>query len=198
VTLPPPFVWPQALVFWIAYAWAFYLEFALTRRARHSSRMPQSVDSGSFRLAYYTVQLATLAAFAVAMIPAVGSRASLPRAWFWAGIALMIAGSGLRRYCMRTLGIYFTGDVQIVAGQRIIDTGPYRWVRHPSYTGALLLLAGIGLALLNGLSVAILVVIPGIAYGYRMIIEERALTKQFGEEYTRYARGTKRLIPFIF
>lgn len=197
MSLPPPLTWPHALYFWPVYAWAFYPEFALTRRAAKTAGTPQSPDAGSFRLAYYTVQFATLVAFVFPSIPAVSERASLPGVCFWAGLVLMIAGSGLRQYCFRVLGPYFTGDVQIATGQPIIEVGPYRWVRHPSYTGALLVLAGIGLALMNALSVAVLVAIPGAAYGYRMAVEERALTLAFGEAYTHYAARTKRLIPFL-
>jgi protein-S-isoprenylcysteine O-methyltransferase Ste14 len=57
---------------------------------------------------------------------------------------------------------------------------------------------GFGLALTNGLSLAIMLVLPGLAYAFRMRVEEAALREAFGEEYRDYMRRTKRLIPFIF
>jgi protein-S-isoprenylcysteine O-methyltransferase Ste14 len=71
-------------------------------------------------------------------------------------------------------------------------------VRHPSYTGAIAAAAGVGLALGNGLSLALLLaaVVPGFAY--RISVEERALCETLGEPYLAYRARTKRLIPFVW
>lgn len=110
---------------------------------------------------------------------------------------MMLLGSLLRRYCWRTLGEYFTGDVQARAGQPVIRTGPYRMVRHPSYTGGMMMFIGIGLALGNWFSVALLTVATIAAYGYRVAIEERALLDTLGESYGSYMKERKRFIPYI-
>ena len=117
---------------------------------------------------------------------------------FYLGLALMVAGLVFRAYAIRQLGRYFTPEVTIQPGQHVVDRGIYRFLRHPSYTGTLITILGFGLALTNALSLAIMLALPGLAYGYRMRIEEAALSEALGEEYREYMRRTKRLIPFIY
>jgi protein-S-isoprenylcysteine O-methyltransferase Ste14 len=115
-----------------------------------------------------------------------------------AGIALMVAGTVLRWAAIRALWDYFTVNVSILEGQRVIRRGLYGLVRHPSYTGLLLRYLGFGLALANWLSAA-LVFLPLLAATvYRIRVEEEALGEHFGEEYAAYARATKRLVPGIY
>jgi protein-S-isoprenylcysteine O-methyltransferase len=117
---------------------------------------------------------------------------------FYLGLLLMAAGLLLRAYAIRQLGRYFVPEVAIQPGQQLMDRGPYRFVRHPAYTGTLLTVLGFGLALTNGLSLAIMLVLPGLAFAFRMHVEEAALLAAFGEDYRRYMQRTKRLIPFIY
>ncbi len=113
-----------------------------------------------------------------------------------AGIALMVAGEGFRLYAIRSLGRYFTFVVALHPGQHLVESGPYRLIRHPSYTGSLVTVLGICLAMANWLS--LLGVIPAaLGYGYRIRIEERALVEGLGEAYRAYMRRTKRIIPYI-
>jgi protein-S-isoprenylcysteine O-methyltransferase Ste14 len=78
----------------------------------------------------------------------------------------------------------------------VVTSGPYRWIRHPSYTGALLTLLGILVCCLNWLSFfALLLAIAG--YAYRIRVEEAALAEGLGDAYRDYMRRTRRLIPFI-
>ena len=119
-------------------------------------------------------------------------------ALFYLGLVLMAAGVLLRAYAIRQLGRYFVPEVAIQPGQQLMDQGPYRFVRHPAYTGSLLTVLGFGLALTNGLSLAIMLVLPGLAFAFRMHVEEAALLAAFGEEYRRYMERTKRLIPFVY
>jgi protein-S-isoprenylcysteine O-methyltransferase Ste14 len=116
---------------------------------------------------------------------------------FYLGVLLIFLGSVLRRICWRTLGEYFTGDVRAKAGQPVIQTGPYRWVRHPSYTAGMLMNVGIGVALTNWLSMAILLIATVAAYVYRVRVEERALVGELGVPYAEYMRTHKRFIPFV-
>jgi protein-S-isoprenylcysteine O-methyltransferase Ste14 len=103
-----------------------------------------------------------------------------------------------RYYAAKVLGLYFTKSVKTVPEQRIIESGPYRFIRHPSYSGALLTLLGFALAATNWLSMIIILVFTFIAYGYRIYVEEKVLLEQFGDRYREYMKRTKRLIPFIF
>ena len=115
-----------------------------------------------------------------------------------AGVVLLVAGTALRWAAIRALWSYFTVNVSILEGHRVVRRGPYRVVRHPSYTGLLLRYLGLGLAFANWLSAA-LVFLPLLCVTlYRVRVEEAALREHFGEEYAAYARATKRLVPGVY
>jgi protein-S-isoprenylcysteine O-methyltransferase Ste14 len=119
-------------------------------------------------------------------------------AWFFLGIGCMLAGVALRWYAIWVLGRYFTRDVATHPGQHVVTTGPYRWIRHPSYAGGLLTCFGVGLALTNWLSILAIMGPLGVGYLYRVRVEELALGRALGSEYLTYMRHTKRFIPGLF
>jgi protein-S-isoprenylcysteine O-methyltransferase Ste14 len=123
--------------------------------------------------------------------------AVLPDWVFYPGIALMFGGVIVRQWSIALLGGFFSVLVSVQEGQTIIRRGPYRFIRHPSYTGTLLTLTGIGLAVQSWGALLTLVVMFGIVYKYRIGVEEKALVEQFGNEYVAYMNTTKMLIPFI-
>jgi protein-S-isoprenylcysteine O-methyltransferase Ste14 len=88
--------------------------------------------------------------------------------------------------------------VAIAAGHRLIDTGPYRFVRHPSYTGALMAFFGLALCLANWASLAVMLIPVFLVFLRRMHVEEDALLQAFGNQYRDYMRRTKRLIPAVY
>ena len=194
---PLPFVWPYALVYWAIYAWTFYPEMKIVQDARKSVKRPDSQDRGSITWLLTIQMIALFIAYPIAFVRAWSfpERAQLPL--FVAGTLLMVSGSLLRRYCWRTLGKYFTGDVQAQRDQPVIRSGPYRWVRHPSYTGGMMLFIGVGLALGSWVSVVLLAIATIAAYGYRVAVEERALLDTIGEPYGRFMKERKRFIPYI-
>ena len=114
------------------------------------------------------------------------------------GQLAMVIGISVRSWALLVLGRFFTTHVTFQAGHRLVTGGPYRWVRHPSYTGALLSLLGFPLACgsLFGLVVA-LAVVP-VAFAYRIRVEERALREGFGAAYERYSERTWRLVPGLY
>jgi protein-S-isoprenylcysteine O-methyltransferase Ste14 len=116
---------------------------------------------------------------------------------FFLGIALMWAGVLFRWYAIRVLGRYFTSVIAIQPEHRIVEAGPYRLVRHPSYSGALVTFLGYALALGNWLSLVIVAVCMTIGYGYRIAVEEQALVNAMGDSYRAYMKRTKRIIPFV-
>ncbi len=121
------------------------------------------------------------------------------RVVFAIGIAVLLVGGAVRQYAVRTLDGYFTTTVKIHENQQVVETGPYRWVRHPSYTGGLLEYTGIGLVLSNWVSIVTIVGGLVIAYVYRIRVEERTLSEELGEPYQRFLDRTPyRLIPYVW
>ena len=114
------------------------------------------------------------------------------------GLALLVAGTALRWAAIRALWRYFTVNVSILEGQRVVKRGLYGLVRHPAYTGLLLRYLGFGLAFANWLSAALVFVPLLCATVYRIRVEERALLEHFSEEYELYALAKKRLVPGIY
>ena len=115
---------------------------------------------------------------------------------FYLGIAVALLGIAVRWYAVVSLGRFFTTRVMTQAGQTVVERGPYRLIRHPSYTGALLTVLGILLCQANWLSLACFpLALPGFAY--RIRVEESALVTALGQPYADYMRRTKRLVPFV-
>lgn len=116
----------------------------------------------------------------------------------WIGLGFLWCGFAMRVWSFHTLGRYFTFTVQTSADQPVISTGPYRFVRHPSYAGILLAVVGVGFSFDNWASLVILIVATTCGLIYRITIEERALSEDLGGRYQSYAAGRKRLVPFVW
>ena len=117
---------------------------------------------------------------------------------FLLGLMLMAAGIAIRQWAIFVLGRFFTADVRVHPEQPVIDSGPYRWVRHPSYSGMIIFFVGLGLALSNWLSLVVLALVPTGGLTVRIRSEERALLAGLGEPYRRYAAARRRLFPGIW
>ncbi len=154
-------------------------------------------DQGTLRLIWVIVLIsifvAVVCAHAVPLTAIPYASAIYP----W-GVGLLITGIAIRVYSIWYLGRFFTVDVAVVSDQIVIDTGPYRYIRHPSYLGALMAFLGVGLCLGNVLSIIVLLVPVGYVFARRMDVEEAALAQALGEPYVDYMRRTRRLIPFIY
>jgi len=116
---------------------------------------------------------------------------------FWLGIALVYAGLAFRLYAIKVLGRYFTTSVAVVADQQVVEDGPYKLIRHPAYTGLLIMFLGFGLSSTNWLSLLALMGCALTGLSYRIHVEERVLQEHLGQRYQEYMRRTKRLIPFV-
>jgi len=114
------------------------------------------------------------------------------------GIVLMLAGICVRWTAIYTLGKYFTRKVTILPDHRLVQSGLYKYLRHPSYSGFLLGDLGLGLTFSNWLSLIIIFVPTFAAAFYRMHVEEKALAQAFGSEYIDYCSATNRLIPKVY
>jgi protein-S-isoprenylcysteine O-methyltransferase Ste14 len=139
------------------------------------------------------IVLSTLLAFRVQAFAIPSARPLL----FWLGILLINAGIALRLYAIHVLGAFFTTAVAIAPEQTVIETGPYRLIRRPSYSGLLITLLGYRLCLTNWLSLLVLMGCSLLGFWYRIHVEEQVLQAQLGQRYQEYMRRTKRLIPFV-
>jgi protein-S-isoprenylcysteine O-methyltransferase len=183
------------VAFWIVFYLWIGSEFWLGYRRRLPAGAT-SHDSGSrvflISSVWVTVAAAIGLAFAFPDVAIKSGRTAI----FITGLALMLAGLAFRWYSIRVLGSSFTCDVSTKPGQTVVQSGPYRWVRHPSYTGALVTIVGMLLCCLNLASLAAIVFVAA-GYAYRIRVEERALATELGSTYRDYMRRTKRLIPFL-
>ena len=124
--------------------------------------------------------------------------ATLPDWTYYLGLTLSILGAMLWFWGHQTLGKYYSQALVIYEGHQLVERGPYRFVRHPSYTGLILVYLGIGLAAQSWAGEVVTLLATMIFAAYRIPVEEKALIKEFGEKYITYSRRVKRLIPFIF
>lgn len=160
---------------------------------RRSGAVLNRKDRGSGLFIFFIIFLSII----TAIIFASERIAMLPTWFFYPGIIVMILGIIFRQWSIAVLGRFFSGTVGTQEGQKVVEKGPYKYIRHPSYTGALLILIGIGLALQSWGAVITLVLLFSIAYGYRIHIEEKVLISELGNPYIEYKKRTKRLIPYI-
>jgi protein-S-isoprenylcysteine O-methyltransferase len=186
----------HAAIFWATFLLWMILELIASRTKRSGDRS-QARDRGSYGLIVALLFVGLTLDFTLS--------AHLPGAaivwqrqlFFFSGIGLMLAGVAFRWWAIATLGRFFTFDVAVQSGQSVVETGPYRYIRHPSYTGALITLVGLGLALGNWAGMFALLLSMAIAYAYRISVEEKALIAALGEPYKQYMQRTRRIIPFL-
>jgi protein-S-isoprenylcysteine O-methyltransferase Ste14 len=155
------------VAFYVVFGVFLVLETRVRLRSvlnRHGSRS----DRSSLAVVYGSVVVGMLGGFALA--GDVHAAAICAGRWpvFVVGLFLMGAGIAIRQWAVALLGQFFTTDVRVHPGQSVVEKGPYQWVRHPSYTGMLITIVGIGLALGNWAALATLVVLPTIGLVYRL------------------------------
>ncbi|MEP7015958.1 MAG: isoprenylcysteine carboxylmethyltransferase family protein [Verrucomicrobiota bacterium] len=167
---------------------------AITRRSR--TRV-LSRDRRSLLILWVVIIISIfLAIQMVWMVPSAALPS--PRAFYIAGFILFLAGLILRWYSVGYLGRFFTVNVSIDPDHHLVDSGPYRYIRHPSYTGALIAFLGFGFCLGNWVSILMLALPIIGAFLWRVRIEESALQEALGQEYRDYMRRTEALIPWVY
>ncbi len=186
-----------AFIFWGAFT-VWILPEVIAWRVKRSADSSKARDQGSLNLIVILWWIGLALDFALSLLLPEASILWKRTSLFFSGVCLMLLGVALRWYSAAILGKYFTFDVAVQGGQALIETGPYRFIRHPSYSGALVSLAGFGLALGNWAGLAAGLCCLGSAYAYRIPVEEAALASALGDGYTQYMKRTRRLVPFLF
>jgi protein-S-isoprenylcysteine O-methyltransferase Ste14 len=171
-------------------------ERVLTFRDLRSGAWKSRQDAGSQRAIALCFVVGFFAALGFATLGVLG----LPEPAVWLAVGLIIGWAGMlfRLWAVLTLGRLFTISVVVRPEQEVVTGGPYRFVRHPSYLGLLVLFFGLGLALGSLASAVVMVVVPGIGLLWRIRVEEAALRAGLGDRYVEYCRGRARLIPGVW
>ena len=168
------------------------------RKTDHSKRRGEVDRDQVGRGSGLLILLGIFSSISIANVFASSGFTPLPIASLYLGLAMMLLGVAFRIWAVANLRSFFSYTVQIKEGHRVIETGPYRFVRHPAYAGSLLTMVGEGLALQSWGAVILIASVFTLAFGYRVQVEERALVSSLGDEYLSYARRVKRIIPFVF
>ena len=183
--------------FLVSYLGWAVMEMWIFSRDRRPAKGVSS-DRGSLRALVMLVWAGLGGAFVAAQQVGSARIALAPQPVFWSGIAGIWLGMALRSWAVLTLGRFFRVTVRIQEDHRLITSGPYAVLRNPSYTGGLISMAGVVLALGNWLSLAWAAACLLAGYGWRIRTEEAALASRFGQAWTDYRRRTWALIPFVW
>jgi len=174
-----------------ALAWALF-ELGLAIRVRGASGRDRS---------FVTLTLAVVGGMALGQLAARRAGLELPGPGWWPvalGTVVFALGLALRAWAVHELGRFFKFTVVVQANHQVVDTGPYRLIRHPSYTGLLIIELGLGIALGTWLSIPACLLPPLIAFAIRLLSEERVLARELGEPYRAYMTRTDRLVPGVW
>ncbi len=190
------FDWFPNTLFSSIYALVFFGVFILDNTlprlfARGAPAPVVRRDRGSFQL----IQLAGIVAIFGGGLLRYWRAGLLPVWAQWAGLGLAVAGLAFREWAVVRLGRFFSRTVQVEAGHRLIVDGPYRFVRHPAYSGMLAIYVGLVLALGTWAGALLALAAVFAATAQRIHIEEQVLIEAFGDEYRDYMRRTWRLLP---
>ncbi len=150
-------------------------------------------DRGSYWGVLITIYSAILLIFVVRGL----KLGLLPALFQWIGLVLVWMGILVREWAIFSLGRAFSVVVRVNPDQNLITSGPYRWIRHPAYTGGILTIGGFGLAAGSWLGMLLAITIVFIGYSYRVHVEERAMLEAFGDQYRDYMRHTGRFFPRV-
>ncbi len=182
------------LVFWLcAGGWALF-ELVLAVRARGGE-----ADSGD--RSFVPLTLSVLGGLGLGVLAAGTDDLTLPGPGWWplaVGLAVFCAGLALRAWAVHELGRFFKFTVVVQADHRVVDSGPYRLIRHPSYTGLLMASLGLGIALGTWLSIPACLLPPLIGFSVRLAHEEDVLASELGDPYREYTERTWRLVPGLW
>ncbi|PFS61811.1 methyltransferase family protein [Bacillus cereus] len=114
------------------------------------------------------------------------------------GVIIALIGVWIRFSSMKILGRFYSRNVGMQGGHKLIQNGLYKYVRHPGYLGSFLTFLGFAISSSSFIAVIINIILFFLVYSYRIKIEERVLITLFGEQYRQYQSKTWRIIPFLY
>ena len=166
---------------------------------RHSSKVSgtAAADRGTIHVLWVVTLLSVAAGLFVAFAH-IGPHWPAGFPWQFASLAIFVLATALRWWAIRHLGRFFTVDITVIQDHRVVDDGPYRFLRHPSYTGLLFQFVGWAFSLNNVVSLLVVVIPIFFSLLYRIGAEEAVLSSALGENYLAYSARTKRLIPWVY
>jgi protein-S-isoprenylcysteine O-methyltransferase Ste14 len=176
-------------------AWGM-MELSQRSNARREGGTKIRGDLGRITGLAFVIATAVVANLAPHVFPAAAIRPAAVA--FAVGMVVLLAGLVLRGWSFKVLGEYFTHTVMVSSDQPVITAGPYRVLRHPSYTGVILAGIGVGLASANWADLAGLMLLILTALLWRIRVEENALMMTLGDRYRSYAAQHKRLVPLVW
>ncbi|MFZ1082868.1 MAG: isoprenylcysteine carboxylmethyltransferase family protein [Candidatus Kryptoniota bacterium] len=188
----------HSLLIWGISAIWIGLEIWLVVRDKLAGKGKTQHDKGTRNYNFISIAASMTAAGFLNGISIFGFMGRRIEILFWVGFGIMIMGLAFRVWSIIVLGKYFRTTVELDERRTVVRAGPYRWIRHPSYSGLLLVCLGYGIALQSWLSLLVVLTLPSIALLHRIRVEERLLVRGIGNDYIEYQRQTKRLIPGIW
>ena len=186
-----------AIIFIVSFLFWLIFEIWLFSRDRGTVKK-NSLDRGSRSWVIIALVIGIVLGFNMPSIAPMFNVQNHSAIFFTLGITLIWVGILFRYWAIRTLGKFFRTRLVIQEHHELITNGLYKYLRHPSYTGAIITLIGFGFGVGNWLSIAVLITIGLPAYIWRIRVEERMLFRQFGKAYEVYKKRTWHLIPFIW
>ncbi len=183
------------IIITVSYLYGFF-EVFLNLRQRNKNSATTTSDKGSLWLLYGLITVGYALSFAIGATKI--GRIYPWNTFFATGMALFAIGFMVRIYSILTLKQYFMYSVAKVENHKIIDTGLYSFIRHPGYLGQLIIFVGISISISNWLSIVLMMIPVTVGYLYRIKVEEKFMTDQFGEDYQKYKERTKKIIPMLY
>jgi protein-S-isoprenylcysteine O-methyltransferase Ste14 len=179
----------------VSYLYGFF-EVFMNLRQRRKNKVTTSSDKSSLWWLYGLITVGYALSFSI-------GATKIGRIYYWntffvTGIALFVIGFMIRIHSLLTLKQYFTYSVAKLENHKIIETGLYKFIRHPGYLGQLIIFIGISTSISNWISIFAMMIPVTLGYLYRIKVEERFMLEQLGEDYLKYQERTKRLIPSIY
>jgi protein-S-isoprenylcysteine O-methyltransferase Ste14 len=171
-------------------------EIFMSRRPQDKSEISKSGDKGSLWLLTISISVGYWLSFILASTKV--GRIYNWNTFFVIGSVLVLIGLIIRVTSILTLKQQFTYRVTRIENHKLVETGLYKYIRHPGYLGQLIIFLGISTCLSNWLSVLLMIIPVLLGYLNRIKVEEKFMVEQLGQNYQDYKKRTKKLIPAIF